>query len=638
MNILRNIAKQFNAKCWLSKRYNYKSEKFNSNLGMAPTTSSVGEQVEKLIKENRVMIFSKSTCPFCSKVKELFTKIGERYETQELNQIKNGQDMHQYLINKTKQRTVPNVFVKGEHIGGCDDTFEAQSNGKLKRLLQETKPSHEFEYDLVCIGGGSGGLACAKEAAAFGKKVCVLDYVTPTPKGTKWGLGGTCVNVGCIPKKLMHQTAILGESAKDAEHFGWPARSSEPHSWEKMVGAIQNYIGSLNWGYRVQLRDKQVQYLNKMGKLVDAHTLDCTDKKGRVQRITTDKVVVAVGGRPRYPNIPGAKEFCLTSDDLFSLPYNPGKTLLIGASYVSLECAGFLHGIGVNTTVMVRSILLRGFDSDMANRVGNHMSSVGINFIWGSVPTKVEEIENGTPGKLRVHYQSSEKGESRFDDFNTVIFAIGRDAVTKDIGLDKIGVKLNQKNDKIITNNEKSSVDWVYAIGDCIDEKSMPDGKMLELTPVAIKTGMLLARRLFNNDTKLMDYRTVPTTVFTPLEYGAIGYSEEDALKKVNGNKERLEVYHTLYWPLEWTVPQRAANVCYCKLICDKQDNERVIGFHVAGPNAGEITQGYAVAMKMGATKKDFDTTVGIHPTCSEAFTMLDITKSSGKSIEKGGC
>ena len=449
-------------------------------------------------------------------------------------------------------------------------------------------------------------------------------------------MGGTCVNVGCIPKKLMHQSALLGEALHESREYGWQTPEHIAHNWETMRDNIQSHIGSLNFGYRVELRDKKVDYLNAFGVLKDKHRVLTTNKAGKTKEITGKYIVIAVGGRPKYPDdIKGAREYCITSDDLFSLPYNPGKTLCVGASYVSLECAGFLKAIGLDVTVMVRSILLRGFDQQMANLIGDYMEKqAGVKFIRGSIPIEITKIKEGQPGELLVKYKN-EKGEILEEVYNSVLLAVGRDPCTNELGLDRVGVKLNPKTNKIITQFEQTNVDNIYAIGDVIDEKSA-NNRVLELTPVAIKAGQLLAKRLFADSDVKMDYNSVPTTVFTPLEYGSIGFSEEEAISVLG--EENVEVYHSNFWPLEWTVAHRPHDVCYAKLICNKLDKERVIGFHVAGPNAGEMTQGYAIGIKLRATKKDFDMTVGIHPTNSEVFTTLSITKSSGKNIAGKGC
>ncbi|KAK4312844.1 hypothetical protein Pmani_015761 [Petrolisthes manimaculis] len=600
-----------------------------SFVSMAPITTdniNPGEVVDKSIAQNKVMIFSKSSCPFCLKIKDLFKSLNVEYVALELDQINNGAEIQNALLEKSGQRTVPNVYINGEHIGGADKTISLHTQGELLPLIN--KSSHSYDYDMVVIGGGSGGLAASKESANLGMKVAVCDFVTPTPKGTTWGLGGTCVNVGCIPKKLMHQSAILGGELKDSREYGWDTPETVTHDWGRMVEAIQNHIGSLNWGYRVALREKKVDYLNAYATFTDPHTIKTVDRRGKEKIITSDKFLVATGGRPRYPDIPGAKDHTITSDDIFSLPHAPGKTLLVGASYISLECAGFLAGLGYDTTVMVRSILLRGFDQQIAEKIGTYMEQHGVKFIRGAVPTNIEKIEEGTPGKLRVTAKTTD-GEEVVGEYNTVVVAIGRDPCTSGIGLENAGVDLAKNGKVVVEKGEQSSVPHIYAIGDVMEGG-------LELTPVAIQAGRLLARRLYRKDSLQTDYVNVPTTVFTPLEYGCCGLSEEAAIDKYG--EDDIEVYHSSYQPLEFTVAHRPENDCYAKLVCVKSENEKVVGFHILGPNAGEITQGFSIGLKLGATKADFDNLIGIHPTAAEIFTTLNITKRSGKDVSAQGC
>jgi thioredoxin/glutathione reductase (selenoprotein) len=368
---------------------------------------------------------------------------------------------------------------------------------------------HDYDFDLFVIGGGSGGMACAKVANDCGAKVGVADFVTPTPQGTSWKVGGTCVNVGCIPKKMMHHAAHLGESHHDQEATGWTHSEVPKHDWEKMILNVHNHIRGINFGYKSDMRKRGIKFFEKFATFVDAHTVELTDVKGKTEKVSAKYFVVAVGGRPTYPDIPGAKEHGITSDDIFWMKKSPGKTLVVGASYVALECAGFLHSFGIETQIMVRSIFLRGFDQDIANKIGADMEAIGMKFIRDSVPTKIEKNEE--TGKLTCFYKT---GTEEFSiEVDTVLFAIGRYAVTEKLNLDNAGLVV-EKNGKFKTDKyERTNVDNIYAIGDVLYGK-------LELTPTAVQTGRLLARRLFQGASAIMDFYDVPTTVFTPLEYG----------------------------------------------------------------------------------------------------------------------
>ncbi|XP_057600080.1 thioredoxin reductase 2, mitochondrial isoform X6 [Hippopotamus amphibius kiboko] len=282
-------------------------------------------------------------------------------------------------------------------------------------------------YDLLVIGGGSGGLACAKEAAQLGKKVAVVDYVEPSPRGTRWGLGGTCVNVGCIPKKLMHQAALLGGWIRDAPHYGWRLAQG-PHDWRKMAEAVQNHVKSLNWGHRVQLQDRKVKYFNFKASFVNPHTVCGVSKDGEETLLSAEHIVIATGGRPRYPTeVDGALEYGVTSDDIFWLKESPGKTLVVGASYVALECAGFLTGLGLDATVMIRSTPLRTFDQQMASLVTEHMAVHGTRILRGCTPSRVERLSDGQLQVTWVDVTSNRKDTGTFD---TVLWAVGEQLET----------------------------------------------------------------------------------------------------------------------------------------------------------------------------------------------------------------
>ncbi|RHY62969.1 hypothetical protein DYB38_001757 [Aphanomyces astaci] len=519
-------------------------------------------------------------------------------------------------------------------VGGCDDTLaffrartqsapSAPASSASIHANDTSDADVKYDWDLVVIGGGSGGLACSKEASKLGQKVLVLDYVKPSPVGSTWGLGGTCVNVGCIPKKLMHQSSIIGEILhKDADQFGWSV-SNATFDWSKLVSSVQDYIHGLNFKYRVDLRDKKVKYENMLGTFKDEHTLTLTNdakKKGPTD-VTFRRAVIAVGGRPKPLSCPGW-EHALSSDDIFSKPDAPGKTLVVGASYVALECAGFLKGQGFDVTIMVRSILLRGFDQDIARRIGEYMESEsGIAFIKESVPTSIVKLENG---QFQVTHTTGQ------DVYDTVLNATGRSPDVQKLNLDAAGVALNPKSGRIHVVNEQTSTPNIYALGDVIDAP--------ELTPVAIQAGKLLSRRLFGNGTTLMDYTKICTAVFTPVEYGCCGLSEEDAI--ASAGRENVEVYHQNFTPLEWSLShdRPLAKECYAKLIVDTTQQKRVLGFHYLGPNAGEVTQAIGIAIKLNATYDDFINTVGIHPTTAEIFTTLEITKESGVDASASGC
>lgn len=497
-------------------------------------------------------------------------------------------------------------------------------------------PDHEYEYDVVVIGGGSGGMAAAKEMANLGAKVALCDFVKPSPFGTSWGLGGTCVNVGCIPKKAFHIGASLRESIHaDAHFFGIALVGTKPDElgqlpqletesqWSVVKDNIQNYIRSLNFKYRVRLREKNVQYINKLASFKDAHTLELVDKKGRTSIVTSSRFLVATGGRPAPLDCEGA-ELAISSDDVFFLDKDPGKVLCVGASYISLECAGFLAGMSKDVTVAVRSILLRGFDRECAERIGNYMEEHGVKFKMQVTPSKLEKVEGD---RIKVTFSN---GES--DVYDTVLGAVGRYADTAKLGLDNVpgGVETNPKNGKIKAKFEQSSCPNIYAVGDVME--GCP-----ELTPVAIQAGIILARRLFGKSKEAMDYVNICTTVFTPLEYSCVGLSEDDAIAQYGA--DNVEIYHREFLPLEWSLSSlRHDSNAFAKIVVDKTRDERVLGIHYVGPNAGEVMQGYGVSMKNGLTYRQLTDTVGIHPTSSEEIVTLSITKSSGEDAAAGGC
>ncbi|XP_027628410.1 thioredoxin reductase 2, mitochondrial [Tupaia chinensis] len=426
----------------------------------------------------------------------------------------------------------------------------------------------------------------------------------------------------------MHQAALLGGWIRDAHHYGWEVAQPVLHDWKKMAEAVQNHVKSLNWGHRVQLQDRKVKYLNVKASFVSEHTVRGVARDGKETLLSADHIVIATGGRPRYPtHVEGALEHGITSDDVFWLKESPGKTLVVGASYVALECAGFLTGIGLDTTVMMRSIPLRGFDQQMSSLVTESMASHGTRFLRRCTPSRVRKLADG---RLQVAWQDHAAGKEDTGTFDTVLWAIGRAPETRSLNLEKAGVNTNPESQKILVDaREATSVPHVYAIGDVAEGRP-------ELTPTAIMAGRLLAQRLFGQSTDLMDYDNVPTTVFTPLEYGCVGLSEEEAVAR--HGQEHVEVYHAYYKPLEFTVAERDASQCYIKMVCLREPPQLVLGLHFLGPNAGEVTQGFAVGIKCGASYAQVMQTVGIHPTCSEEVVKLRISKRSGLDPTVTGC
>lgn len=486
-----------------------------------------------------------------------------------------------------------------------------------------------YQYDLFVIGGGSGGLSASKQAAKLKKKVGLADYVAPSPKGAKWGVGGTCVNVGCIPKKMMHYAGGLYENLKMYGLIGYNNTTKFNFNWSTLVDNVQNHIKSLNFGYQSLFVDKNIVYYNKYAKFIDKHTLELNDENGKKEIVTADKILITTGGRPKYSNLPGEKENCISSDDLFSLQKPPGKTLIVGASYIALECGGILRSFGYDTSIMVRSILLRGFDQIMANKIGQSLSKIGVKFIKQSVPISYHKTHNN---KIKVIYKDLKtKKNFTSEEYDTVLLAIGRTPNTSKLNLDKIGVKVDKRTKKILTNKyDQTNIDNIYAIGDVAFNRP-------ELTPPAIRAGKLLVNRLFTKGTieqNIMNYDLIPTTVFTPIEYGSCGLSEEKAIAQYGTNN--IKIYHSEFVPVEWTFDIDNDKSCYIKLIVRKKDN-KVIGFHILSPHAGEITQGVAVAMKMGLTKQNLDSCIGIHPTIAEEMTTLEVTTEEGDG-KKGGC
>jgi len=453
--------------------------------------------------------------------------------------------------------------------------------------LQNMVKGGNGEYDLIIIGGGTAGLSAAFEASNYDIKIAVFDFIKPTPNGTTWGLGGTCINVGCIPKKLLQYSANFGSMINDISKFGWNV--SATFDWTKFIDNIQKYIKTLNLGYMKKLKAKYVDYFNYQASFINENTIEANGKQYMAK-----KFIVASGSRPRYPGIPGDRKHGITSDDLFSLKETPKDTLIVGGSYIAVEIGSILRMFGFNVTIMTRSRFLRKFDQDMVDFFINKLK---FNIVE-SVVTKVE----GIGGRKRVYY-----GTERYLDVDTVVWAIGRVTNFFDLGLDKLGIK--NINGKIVATNEQTNIPNIYAVGDILNDS-------VELTPVAGQAAKLLVRRLFGHSKELMNYKNIPTTVFAcPLEYSFIGVSDgelkDQQVHRISAN----------------TVPHDmigVQNMCYIKIICDCQDI--VKGIHIVAPGSSEIIQGFAFAVINGIKKSQLNNMVGIHPTIAEKIFHSDIS------------
>ncbi|XP_031725730.1 thioredoxin reductase 1, cytoplasmic [Anarrhichthys ocellatus] len=488
-----------------------------------------------------------------------------------------------------------------------------------------------YDYDLLVIGGVSGGLAVAKVPSSCVLKVLILDLVAPSPRGTKRELGGSSLNMDSI-RRFLQQASLLGKAIQDSQKYGWRLKEEASHGWSELVEAVQEQVKTRSMEVKRELKSCGVFYLGARGELVGPHTVEATDVNGKKRRLTAETMVIATGDRPQYLGVPGDREHCLTSEDLLSLLHPPGRTLVVGGSAEGLEC------------VMLQPDLLPGFDQKTAQKIENYMIISGVDFLYHCSLTKVEQTEacredvvSGesatTPQEVsRLQVTTiSQEGQTKQEDFDTVLLTMGRKAFTSDIGLERVGVQCSQSTGRILVNkSDQTSVDHIYAI------VSVQHGRP-STTGLSVHAGTLLARRLYGGDGILCDYTNVPTVVLTLLEYAACGLSEEKA--NLTFGEESVEVYHTYYWPLEWALPARNKNSCYVKVICHIPDHDRAVGVHVMGPIAGDILQGFVAAMKCGLTKRQLDTTVGIHPGSALVLSSLTQTQRMSEALlMRGNC
>ncbi len=447
--------------------------------------------------------------------------------------------------------------------------------------------SDRTDYDLVVIGAGSGGVRLARMSAAMGARVAVVE--------SRY-LGGTCVNVGCVPKKLFVYGAHVRDEIEDAAGYGWTIPGeSVSFDWSRLVANKNREIARLNGIYRNLLETPGAEVIEGTARLLDARRVAVGERVLEARRI-----VIATGSWPDVPAIPG-KDLLFTSNDMFYLPQLPSKAVVWGGGYIGVEFAGILNGLGVDTTLIYRGeLFLRGFDRDIRNFCAEELAKKGIDLRFSQDITAVTETDGG----YRVDLNNGESLET-----GLVLAATGRKALTAGLGLEDAGVALADDGTIRVDEHFRTSVPEIYALGDVIGTP--------QLTPVALAQGMTLARNLFGGSRATVDYSAIPTAVFCQPNIGTVGPTEEEARQQYG----RVRIYRSNFRPMKHTL-SGSEERSLMKLIVDDA-SDRVVAAHMVGPEAGEIVQGLAVAIKAGATKAVFDSTMGIHPTSAEEFVTM---------------
>ena len=446
-------------------------------------------------------------------------------------------------------------------------------------------------FDYICIGGGSGGIASANRAAMHGAKVALIEAQH---------LGGTCVNVGCVPKKVMWHGAQIAEAIKMySSDYGFDTQLNG-FNWAKLVENREAYIGRIHQSYDRVLGKNKIDVINGFATFVDKKTVEVNG-----ELYTADHILIAVGGRPTIPAVPGA-EYGIDSNGFFELNEQPKRVAVVGAGYIAVEIAGVLSALGTETHLFCRKESpLRSFDPMIIDTLVEVMEQEGPTLHTHSTP---KEIVKEADGSLTLHL---ENGNSQ--NVDTLIWAIGRHPATDTINLDVTGVETNARGYIKVDEYQQTNIEGIYCVGDIMEGG-------VELTPVAVKAGRQLSERLFNNKPNAkMDYTLIPTVVFSHPPIGTIGLTQSEAAEQYG--EENIKVYTSSFTAMYTAVTQHR-QPCRMKLVCAGED-EKVVGLHGIGYTVDEMIQGFGVAMKMGATKADFDSVVAIHPTGSEEFVTM---------------
>ena len=444
------------------------------------------------------------------------------------------------------------------------------------------------QFDLIVIGGGSGGIAAARRASEYGAKCAVIEHHK---------LGGTCVNVGCVPKKVMWTTSRIAETLHDAADYGFSVKN-EGFDWAIIKKSRDAYIARLNDIYAVNLENSDVAHIEGVARFTTSNTLQVNDDSFEATHI-----LIATGTRPVIPNVAGS-EYGITSDGFFEMEELPAKVAITGAGYIATEFAGMLHGLGSQVTMILRKDqLLRGFDSSITSVVMSEMQRVGVEFVLNTSVTELKRKNSKLSVKL-------DNGTS-LDEVNQFIFAIGRVPNSQSLNLESAGVELNSRGYIETDKFQNTSCKGVYAVGDVTGR--------VALTPVAIAAGRKLSDRLFGGQSNAyLDYENIPSVIFSHPPIGTVGLSEDAARAKFGDD---IKVYSSQFQNMYYQVTDRASPTLM-KLVTTGE-NERIVGCHIVGDFADEMIQGFSVAVKMAACKRDFDNTVAIHPTVAEEFVTM---------------
>lgn len=443
-----------------------------------------------------------------------------------------------------------------------------------------------YDFDLFAIGAGSGGVRATRMSAAYGARVAVAE---------ERPLGGTCVNVGCIPKKLLVYASHFRAEIETAEKgYGWTVGPPR-HDWAALIARKDEEIRRLNGVYARILDDAGVARLDGHARVLDPHTVEVGDRS-----YTAEHLLVASGGWPVVPELPG-REHVITSNEAFHLKEMPRRVVIVGGGYIAVEFAGIFHGLGAQVSLLYRGpLFLRGFDDDLRTSLAEQMRRQGIDVRF---ETRVSAVERGDAGLVA----RLDSGDALAAD--AVMYATGRAPLTHGIGLEQAGVELDEKGAVVVDRFSRSSVPSIWAIGDATDR--------INLTPVALHEGMCLARTLFHGEPAAPDHEDVASAVFSQPAIGTVGLTEAEARERYG----EVDIYRSRFRPLKHTLTG-IDETTVMKLVVDRR-SDRVVGVHMLGPEAGETIQGFAVALKSRATKAEFDATIGIHPTGAEEFVTM---------------